>query len=222
MGRRKGEARRSVVLEPVLETGPTGFTLWAVAEPESYGFLPLSGALGPAEIGTAVMRVAQYNDIDTEHDDHPPRPSDPLGAFLHGLLTMDDLLAAGGLRVTDTASGTVLVPGCCAGLEDWRDWLSLVDGDSHDSLPFLGHDPDPLAERIGDTVRLTVDAEHDDSPVIELTVTELRHLLAGAERDLDAFLAAASRWATRHLPDTYASSVAAALARALDLSGPQG
>lgn len=41
----------------------------------------------------------------------------------------------------------------------------------------------PLPERLGDTVRLTVDAGQDDSLVIELSVTELRRLLAGAEKD---------------------------------------
>lgn len=75
MGGRKGQARRPVVLEPVLVTGPTGFTLWAVAEPKSYGFMPLSGALRPAEIGTAVMRIARCNDVACEDDDRPPRPS---------------------------------------------------------------------------------------------------------------------------------------------------
>lgn len=228
MVRQKRQARRTVVLEPVLETGPAGFTLWAVAEPESYGFMPLNGALGPAEIGTAVMHIARCNDIDPTLDDRPPRPAGPLAAFLHGLLTLDDLFVAGGLRVTDTASGAVLVPGCCGGLEDWRGWLSLVDDSDHrgrrgdGSLPSFGHDPSPLAERVGGTVRLTVDAERDDSPVIELPVTELRRLLGEAERELAAFLAAASLWATRHLPAAYAAPVAAALARALDLPVRRG
>lgn len=79
-----------------------------------------------------------------------------------------------------------------------------------------------LAERVGGTVRLTVDAERDDSPVIELPVTELRRLLGEAERELTAFLAAASLWATRHLPAAYAAPVAAALARALDLPVRRG
>lgn len=109
------------------------------------------------------------------------------------------------------------MPGCCAGLEEWRGWLSLVDDDDPDSPPFLGHDPDPLAERLGNTIRLTVDADHDDSPVIELPVTELRRRLTGVERDLTAFLATASLWATRHLPPPYATPVTTALARALSL-----
>ncbi|MEU0400556.1 hypothetical protein ABZ318_09920 [Streptomyces sp. NPDC006197] len=73
-----------IVLQPVLEVRPSdGFTLWPVAESAPYGFLPLSGTLGPAEVGTAVMRIADCNDIDPENDGRPPRPADPLGSFPH-------------------------------------------------------------------------------------------------------------------------------------------
>ncbi|MEU1595880.1 hypothetical protein ABZ468_24210 [Streptomyces sp. NPDC005708] len=105
-----------IVLQPVLEIyASDGFTLWPVTESELYGFLPLSGALDPAELGTAVTRIADYNDIDPETDGRPPHPADPLGGFLHGLLTMDDLVAPGGLRISDTATGTTLLPAAAMG-----------------------------------------------------------------------------------------------------------
>ncbi|WP_328677536.1 hypothetical protein OG905_25520 [Streptomyces sp. NBC_00322] len=129
---------------------------------------------------------------------------------------MDGPLSPGGLRVTDTATGITLLPGCCNGLEQRRDWLEVVEGDGG---AFFGHAPSPLAERLGDTLRLTVDAEQDDSPVIELRVAELRHLLVGAERDLADFLGLAADWAAQHLPN-HATSVTVALARALDLPAP--
>ncbi|MBT2382011.1 hypothetical protein [Streptomyces sp. ISL-11] len=199
-------------MQPVLEIyPPDGFVLWPVAEVEQFSYLPLSGELAPEEVGTAVMRIASCNDIDPGHDDRPPRPADPLGSFLHGLLTFDNPFAAGGMRVTDSHKGTTFLPGCCNGLEDWRDWREVVDGSGHASF---GHDPDPFAERFGDTVRLTVDAEQSDSPVIELSVTELRHLMDGAERDLARFLSVAFDWASQYLPDHF-TPVAAALARAL-------
>ncbi|MCY9785293.1 hypothetical protein KIK06_15525 [Nocardiopsis sp. EMB25] len=103
-----------IVMQPVLEVRPSdGFTLWPVDGSAPYGFLALDGALGPAGIGTAVMSVAAHNDVDPG-EDRPSRPDEPLDGFLHGLLTMDELFAAGGLRVTDTVSGTTLVPGCWA------------------------------------------------------------------------------------------------------------
>ncbi|WP_206504347.1 hypothetical protein [Streptomyces chrestomyceticus] len=204
-------------MHPVLEIcAPDGFGLWPVAEVASFGFLPLSGELSPAEVGTAMMRIAGCNGV-TPDGDRPPRPADTLDSFLHGLLTFDSLFAPGGLRVIDNSTGVTFLPGCCDGLEDWRDWHQFVDGGS---LLGFGHEPvSPVAERFGETVRLTVNADRSDSPVIELSVTELRNLLAGAERDLADFLALTVDWASRELPG-HCAFVTAALARVLDLPAP--
>ncbi|WP_280887579.1 hypothetical protein [Streptomyces sp. LBL] len=205
-------------MQPVLEIcTPDGFDLWPVAAIEPFGFLPLSGELSPAEVGTVVMRIADYNNVDSDGDP-APQSANALGSFLHGLLTVeDDVVAPGGLRVIDTSTGITFLPGCCDGLESWRDWHRFVD----DGNPLgFGHDPvSPIAERFGDTVRLTVNADQRDSPVIALSVTEFRHLLASAERDLAEFLALAADWASGHLPD-YCAPVTAALACVLDLPVP--
>ncbi|MGW6529394.1 hypothetical protein [Streptomyces venezuelae] len=182
------------MMQPVLETyTPDGFDLWPVAEVESFGFLPLSGELSPDEVGAAVMRIADCNDVsamDGPDGGHTPHPAGPLDSFLHGLLTLDDPIASGGLRVIDDSTGG------------------------------FGHDPvSPTAERFGDTVRLTVNIEENDSPVIELGVPELRHLLVGVERDLTGFLALAAEWSSAHLPD-HCTAVTAAVARSLDLPAP--
>lgn len=120
--------------------------------------------------------------------------------------------------MTDNATGTVFVePGCCSGLETWRDWLEVLDGTG---CCYFGHDPSSMAERAGDSVRLTLDAYgEEDSPVIELPVDQLRTLVTGAQRDLQDFLNLAGSWAEQHLP-AHAAAVTAALARALDL-GPK-
>ncbi|MFJ4342153.1 hypothetical protein [Streptomyces sp. NPDC088915] len=201
-----------ITLHPVLEVRSTaGFDLWPVAPLAPYGFVPLNGTLTPAEIGTAVLSIAQANDVEPE--DGRRRPSGPLGSLLHGLLTLDDLFVPGGLRVTDPATGTVLSPGCCNGLEERGDWSEVVDGDGWASF---GHDPSPLAERIGDRARLTVDADREDSPVIDLPLTDLRDLLTTAERDLTAFLHLTTTWTTDHLP-AHAPRLREALARTLGL-----
>ncbi|MFC9246099.1 hypothetical protein ACFT7S_19465 [Streptomyces sp. NPDC057136] len=205
-----------IVIQPVLEIAtPDGFDLWPVVKVERFSFLPLSGELSPTEVGTAVMGMVSWNDTAPDGD-RPPRPADPLSSFLHGLLTFENLYAAGGLRVTDS-TGVTFLPGCCDGLEDWRDWHQLIDDGG---ALWFGHDPvSPVAERFDETVRLTVDAERTDSPVIELSVTEFRHLLADAERDLTNFLALAADWISQYLPD-HATPVTAALARLLDLPMP--
>ncbi|MER7756170.1 hypothetical protein [Kitasatospora sp. NPDC097643] len=215
-------------MQPVLEIfAPGDFALWPVGEHEPHGFLLLDGELTPAEVGTAVMQIAEANnpyddeedadqDANAELDEElGPRPANQPGAFLHGLLNRECLLASGGFRVTDTATGVVLQPGCCNGLEEWRAWLEVTDGAGSASF---GHDPFPLAERTGHTVRLTVDAHaKGGSPVIELPLDELRTLIATAEQDLRDFLRLAGSWAQQQLPE-HAEAVTAALARALDLA----
>ncbi len=205
-----------MVMRPVLEfSAADDFVLWPVGEYESFGYLVLNGELTPAEVGTAVMRIADCNDFEPE-EEHGPCQTDPLGAFLHGLLTMPDLFAARGFRVADNATDTVFVePGCCNGLAAWRDWLELLDGTGY---AYFGHDPSSVAERVGDIVRLTLDAHATDgSPVIELSVDQVRTLVTGAQQDLQDFLSLAGTWAERHLP-AHAAAVTAALARALDLA----
>ncbi|MEU6275739.1 hypothetical protein ABZ871_25495 [Streptomyces populi] len=208
-----------MVMQPVLEiSAADDFALWPVGEHESYGYLVLNGELNPAEVGTAVKQIADCNDFEPE-EEHGPCPTDPLGVFLHGLLTMPDLFAAGGFRVTDNATDTVFVePGCCNGLETWRDWLEVLDGTG---CAYFGHDPSSVAEHIGDVVRLTLDAHGaDGSSVIELSVDQVRRLVAGAQQDLQDFLRLAGTWTEQHLP-AHAAAVTAALARALDLATTQ-
>lgn len=197
-------------MQPVLEVcAPEAFDLWPVAEVEPYRFLPLGGALVPAEVGAAVMAIAACNDIDPG-DDRLPRPADPLESSCTACSPWTRSTRRAGCR-SPTRS---LAPPCCNGLEEWRDCLEVIDADGWASF---GHDPSPIAERIGDTVRLTADAEADESLLIELPVAELRQLLEGAERDLTDFLHLAAAWTVRYLPDR-ALEVSGALARTLDLS----
>ncbi|MFD8320318.1 hypothetical protein [Kitasatospora purpeofusca] len=202
-------------MQPVLDFWDSdGFDLWPVAEVDPY--LTLHGRLTPAEVGTAVMRIVAFNDLDPEPRERPrrpPRPREPLDSFLHGLLTFESVHAAGGLRVTDDATGTTSLPGCCTGIGEWRDWFDVLDGGG---ATVFGHEPVAQVERTDDTVRLLVDAELDDGPVIELPAAEARRLLAGVERDLTAFHTLAAGWAAHHLPG-HAGPVTAALAEALNL-----
>lgn len=196
-----------ITMRPVLEIGRSdGFDLWPTAEIEPFEFLALGADLTSAGVGTAVMSLALANNIDE-------RAADSVADTLHGLFTMDALLAPGGMRVVDDAAGVTLVPGCCNGIEDRQDWYDLLDGRT--PVDF-GHDPMPGAELCGDRVRLIVDVRRDGSPVIELSPNELRALLAGAEQDLAGFHVLATGWVTRHLPD-HAGLLPAALARALVL-----
>ncbi|WP_329157482.1 hypothetical protein OHA63_19005 [Streptomyces anulatus] len=209
-----------MVMQPAPEIfAADDFALWPAGEHESFGYLVLNGKLTPAEVGASGMRIADCNDCDDfePEEEHDPCPTDPLGILLHGLLTMlPDLLAAGGFRVIDTHTGTVLVePGSCNGLETWPDWLDVLDGTG---CAHFGHDPSSTAERVGDTARLTHDAYGTNgSPVTELSADQVRGLVADAQHDWPDFLSVAGARTEQHLP-AHAAPVTAALARALDLA----
>ncbi|WUS63765.1 hypothetical protein OG618_10100 [Kitasatospora sp. NBC_01246] len=203
-----------IEMQPVLETpGRDGFDLWPVGPYEPYGFLPLGAAMSPADVGTAVMQIADHNEAEPGPGEEPAGSGDPAGRFLHGLLTSEYPVAPGGLRVFAPATGTVLRPGCCNGLEEWRDWYEVLDGDG---FALFGHDPTPQARREGTLVRLTPDGAVRDGPVIELPLDGLRRLVTGAADELAAFLRLADAWAAEHHPDRRAP-LAAALARAVGL-----
>ncbi|MDX8054259.1 hypothetical protein SK571_33225 [Lentzea sp. BCCO 10_0798] len=50
---------------------------------------------------------------------------------------MTSLPCPGGTEVRDTGAGVRVGPGCCAGLESWRERARLLDGE----VPWLGHSP---------------------------------------------------------------------------------
>jgi hypothetical protein len=189
----------------VLETcAPPGFGLWPVAGQPQYHLTPLTGALNPDEVGTVMAVLAEYNSSAAD-----PGPADsPATAFLSSLLGAEGFIAPGGLRIQDSEHGTTLTPGCCCGLEDWRGWLEVADGDEL----WLGHDPTPWTEHIGARVRLHPDSERP-GPVIEIARAELPRLLASVQQDLADFLLLIAAWA-----DQYAPGSAEALADAVDRS----
>ena len=178
-------------MHPVLETSALpDFAFWPVAPQQAYQHMSLSGTLSADQIGTIMAILA---DCNSNHA--VSQPADPAEAFLSSLLHDEGFLAPGGLLVQDTETGTTLLPGCCCGLEDWRDWLEVADGGE----TWLGHDPAPWPEQLGGTVRLHLDGERP-GPVIEVTPLELRRLLASVQRDLIDFLYLVTVWAQQHTP----------------------
>jgi hypothetical protein len=107
-----------------------------------------------------------------------------------------------------------VTPGCCCGLENWREWLDVADGGE----VWLGHDPTPSVDHVGETVRLHPDGERP-RPVIEIDREELRRLLTGVQQDLADFLRLVADWAGRHAPES-ADALVGAFDRSLQINAP--
>ncbi|NKE59967.1 hypothetical protein FXN61_25470 [Lentzea sp. PSKA42] len=135
------------------------------------------------EVGSALAAIAQYNNGQETGPDGP--------ALLGALLEQEMIIAAGGLRVRDTATGVRVEAGCCFGLENWRDWQDVLEG----RTPYLGHTPSPRLEFGDGVARLWPDAESADGPACEIRIAELPALLLVVRRDLLGFLELVRRWA---------------------------
>ncbi|MFI0366438.1 hypothetical protein ACH35V_01080 [Actinomadura sp. 1N219] len=186
-----------ITVDVVLEAEPLDdFTAWPISDLSGRRYLELSGTMTRLEVGTAIAVILAYNNV----------PLDKVmdAALLdHHLAEAEMLIAPGGLRFHDTATGAEFVPGCCFGLENWRDWQAAADG--HDI--FLGHSPDSRLEHHNGYIRLWQDAR-SPKPTLDLDSKRLTELLATSERNLQDFLSATRNWADTALPHLATSLVA--------------
>ncbi|MFD4549950.1 hypothetical protein ACFWOX_05100 [Streptomyces sp. NPDC058467] len=198
-------------MDAVLETYEAAdFALWPTAGRPADRLLVLFGDLSPLEVGTAMAVLSGYN---TTHERHDPGPEED-AALLRRLVSVESVTAPGGLRLRDAATGVTVAPGCCFGLENWRDWLHLLDGET----PWLGHDPTPGVEHRGGLVRLWPDAERPAGPPIELPLSELPRLLGSVRSTLAGFLGLVERWAAEDFPSALAAQLVAKLRADLAVS----
>ncbi|WP_146231851.1 hypothetical protein [Lentzea atacamensis] len=156
--------------------------------PYSDGDVVLSGRMSREDVGTVLASIAEYNNEGQHEADGPSTL---------GVLLDKDVIASGGLLVRDTETGVEIEPGCCVGLETWRDWQYLLDG----RTPWLGHDPWPEV-RFGDGVqfgagvaRLWPDSRDTGGPACEVRIAELPGHLAVVRQDLLGFLELVREWA---------------------------
>ncbi|RKN60054.1 hypothetical protein [Paenibacillus ginsengarvi] len=87
--------------------------------------------------------VCGYNHVDVDRE-----PAE----VLNELITIDEVAISGGIAFEDKNS--VILPGCCCGLEKWRDVLEAVICKKD---VWLGHDPFPTLEYVNDLVRVWSD-----------------------------------------------------------------
>ncbi|ALV31143.1 hypothetical protein [Streptomyces sp. CdTB01] len=205
-----------LIVNAVLETPDTAdFSLWPVAELAPYQFMALSGSMSPLQVGSALARLVDYN----THSGDDDRPLVDAGEAIGRLLETDKVVAPGGLRLHDTRTNVTVRPGCCCGLEDWREWLGVADGEN----PWLGHDPSPRLEHVDEAVQLwpdTVDAQETTpgQPIV-MVMGDLLGILHTVQEDLQGFLSLTEQWATRHAP-ALAEDLAARLDEDMAISAP--
>ena len=138
------------------------------------------------EIGSVVLTACLYNQIEIH-----PSAIETLNAFL-----AEEFVLPGGLQFSENAQVKV-VPGCCSGLEDWREWLDVLNGNTI----WAGHDPSPGVEFVDDGIRVWQDEKADGVQFIDFGVDEMRGLLEKVESDLKGFVVRLGKWADYLAPE---------------------
>ncbi|WP_436532791.1 hypothetical protein [Actinoplanes sp. HUAS TT8] len=207
-----------ITLRPVLERWSADCPFWSAELTDFYITVPRVptsqqvGAVVWALIGRSVTA-----------DDLSITEPDAAEAIQKYLASDDEDFAPGGLQVGSEV--VVIDPGCCVGLDEWRDWLRVIDGEVID----LGHDPDPLIEHRGAAVRVWKNSGqlHSGSvrdpgePHIDISRFALPKLLNEVQQDLAGFLNALHAWVLGIHADL-ADPLAAAVDRRLQINAPLG
>jgi hypothetical protein len=161
------------------------------------------------DLGTAVAAICAYNVLGFDDEDRllPDAP-----AVLAQAAAEARLIAAGGIEVVH-GGRVVLSPGCCCGLEHWREWITFAEGGRPADS---GHQPPPLVERLPSGI-LRIGYESAPDAAVEIPAEELRGALRAVESDLAAFVTSLAEWAGHRAPAS-AAAFAAVIDRAFSLT----
>lgn len=165
---------------------------WLIADSQAFSFIRLSGKMTDREVGLVFAQLVQYNHLESQGDTNN---------VLHRVIQAQTLILPGGLQVK-AAADKVINPGCCCGLETWRDWLRFA---KTGASPWLGHDPSPWVEKVGGLVRVWSDEKsrkisHKKGVNIfhiDFEQSKFEADLSKVQQDLSAFLVRSKAWAGR-------------------------
>lgn len=173
-------------IEAIVEVYPSEtIPPWETVSTNEFFRVVLSSATNDEEIGSVMLVACEYNRVKIENSAEKT---------LENFLSKNFVLP-GGLQFSE--NGVVKIfPGCCCGLENWREWLGVPNGDG----VWAGHDPSPFAEFIDEKIRVWQDEKADDVNFIDFEYDELRKLLEKTEKDLNDFIFKLNRWTEFYAP----------------------
>lgn len=166
---------------------------WKTANINPYQSNFLSADMTFEEVGLFVVAVAKYG--DQYNTDFSGLDKDALVAMI---LKRDGPVIGGGIAILGESDEDSIYPGCCCGLEGWRDWFRFLE-EGHS--PWMGHDPSPYFMKT-DQGKIHAWLDSDlcgdmpaGSPDLIIDKAVFTESLKQVERDLVGFLDVLRAWA---------------------------
>ncbi len=157
-------------------------------------WIVLSGEASDDDVARAIAGIATYSsEIGVRAT---------IAETSAAIVNAKGFVVGGGLLFRD--GDFAVEPGCCCGLEGWRDWYAVKkDGQS----PWMGHDPMAWIDCTGDTA--IVWSDEIDARSATVSYEALREALDVAARDIAAFVERLRAWGKANgahpkLPDVFA------------------
>ena len=177
---------------------------WVLKSEEE--FINLDGAISDNGCASFLALLALYNNLT---DKGSPEKA------AQAVLNAKRLILPGGLLAWDETSR--IVPGCCCGLEAWRDWYSIKPKGNG---PWLGHDPSPWVDCRKEHAIIWSDTDPEQNlQKIQVSYCELETALQKTQDDFTAFADKFSDWAGNHT--SVATEVTHRIAREFEIFPPQ-
>lgn len=169
-----------------------------IAAPAHVRLIP---GISVAELGSVIATLARFNAPDAATADRATLP------LLAAVLDRGEPLSLpGGVMAVDDTCHSTIAPGCCAGLEEWRQWVDFLDSGEP---PWLGHDPAPWLNQRDANIEICVMAGSPET-LVQHSMTRAEYVaqLVQVEQHLHGFVNALRLWAAAVMPDHAARLVA--------------
>ena len=168
---------------------------WPITNLPAATFLRLHGGMSDEEIGLFFFIACSYKQLTLGEN-----TEQTIDTFL-AETQHNGLVMPGGLRFSENGEAKV-VPSCCSGLEDWREWLAVPHGRKY---VWAGHDPTPEIEYTNFGVRIWQDSPAEGVSFIDFGLDELSAQMRQIEIDMYGLLWRIEAWANYMAADLGAS-----------------
>jgi hypothetical protein len=178
-------------IEAIVDVGSFGgiASPWIISKDE-FGWVRIFAGISDDEIGSVMLSACRLSSEEVIKE----TALETLKAFGSD----EGFVLEGGLLLKE--NGDIKVgPGCCGGLENWRDWLAVPSGIVD---IWTGHDPQSLIEINEGVIKIWNDRENkDEKQSIEFGIEKMIRRLENVEKDLKDFLYRLGQWTENLAPE---------------------